>query len=277
MGISQRVVVLDHSQQILEMAIALLLHPRLLMVDQPSLGLDPQGLVEIVFDTILTINPEGTTVLMVEQNAKKALSVSRRCFVLELGRKRFEGTGAEFLNDPDVRQHYLGGSPSAGGVLAPTGFERVFERGRVFARYVRTLVLVVSCAIGATSAVTIGLEIQSVAHHQAYRLAHDRREGGFQAWLAQQPVSTPRPRTTHDEVLDVLRAPGTVMETLRWEHARRNGLEDFVNPPHPERGWWDWPIKWVVLLGIAVAMGVTAVPWGFFYLVRSIVRGFSGA
>jgi ABC-type branched-subunit amino acid transport system ATPase component len=95
-------------QQILEMAIALLLHPRLLMVDEPSLGLDPR-MVEIVFDTILAINREGTTILMVEQNAKKALAVSHRGFVLELGRNRFEGTGRELLDDPDVRQHYLGG------------------------------------------------------------------------------------------------------------------------------------------------------------------------
>jgi len=95
-------------QQILEMAIALLLQPRLLMIDEPSLGLDPR-MVEIVFDTILAINREGTTVLMVEQNAKKALSVSQRGFVLELGRNRFEGTGADLLHNPDVRQHYLGG------------------------------------------------------------------------------------------------------------------------------------------------------------------------
>jgi ABC-type branched-subunit amino acid transport system ATPase component len=95
-------------QQILEMAIALLLHPRLLMVDEPSLGLDPR-MVEIVFDTILAINREGTTILMVEQNAKKALSVSHRGFVLELGRNRFEGTGDDLLNNPDVREHYLGG------------------------------------------------------------------------------------------------------------------------------------------------------------------------
>ena len=95
-------------QQILEMAIALLLHPRLLMIDEPSLGLDPR-MVEIVFDTILAINREGTTVLMVEQNAKKALSVSHRGFVLELGRNRFEGTGDALLNNPDVREHYLGG------------------------------------------------------------------------------------------------------------------------------------------------------------------------
>jgi branched-chain amino acid transport system ATP-binding protein len=95
-------------QQILEMAIALLLRPRLLLVDEPSLGLDPR-MVEAVFDTILEINREGTTILMVEQNAKKALSVSHRGFVLELGRNRFEGTGQELLDDPEVRQHYLGG------------------------------------------------------------------------------------------------------------------------------------------------------------------------
>jgi ABC-type branched-subunit amino acid transport system ATPase component len=95
-------------QQILEMAISLLLQPRLLMVDEPSLGLDPR-MVEIVFETILAINREGTTILMVEQNARKALSVSHRGFVLELGRNRFEGTGRELLDDPDVRQHYLGG------------------------------------------------------------------------------------------------------------------------------------------------------------------------
>jgi ABC-type branched-subunit amino acid transport system ATPase component len=95
-------------QQILEMAIALLLHPRLLLVDEPSLGLDPR-MVEAVFATIVAINREGTTVLMVEQNAKQALGISHRGFVLELGRNRFEGTGHQLLADPDVRAHYLGG------------------------------------------------------------------------------------------------------------------------------------------------------------------------
>jgi ABC-type branched-subunit amino acid transport system ATPase component len=90
------------------MAAALLLHPKLLLIDEPSLGLDPR-MVEAVFETILAINREGTTVLMVEQNAKKALSVSHHAFVLELGRNRFEGTGRELLDNPDVRQHYLGG------------------------------------------------------------------------------------------------------------------------------------------------------------------------
>ena len=95
-------------QQILEMAIALLLHPRLLLVDEPSLGLDPR-MVEAVFSTIVAINREGTSVLMVEQNAKQALAISHRGFVLELGRNRFEGTGRTLLEDPEVRAHYLGG------------------------------------------------------------------------------------------------------------------------------------------------------------------------
>jgi ABC-type branched-subunit amino acid transport system ATPase component len=78
-----------------------------LLIDEPSLGLDPR-MAEIVFDTIVTINREGTTVLMVEQNAKTALSISHRGFVLDLGRNRFEGTGQELLDNPEVRTHYLG-------------------------------------------------------------------------------------------------------------------------------------------------------------------------
>jgi len=95
-------------QQILEIAIALLLRPRLLLVDEPSLGLDPR-MVEMVFSTIVAINCAGTAVLMVEQNAKQALAISHRGFVLELGRNRFEGTGQALLENPDVRAHYLGG------------------------------------------------------------------------------------------------------------------------------------------------------------------------
>src|SRR5712692_11841618 len=76
-------------QQILEMAIALLLHPKLLLIDEPSLGLDPK-MVEAVFGAIQTLNREGATVLMVEQNAKRALEISDHAFVLELGRNRFE-------------------------------------------------------------------------------------------------------------------------------------------------------------------------------------------
>ena len=96
-------------QQILEMAMALLLHPRLLLVDEPSLGLDPKMVEAGVPDHRRASTEEGTTVLMVEQNAKKALGVSHRAFVLELGRNRFEGTGQDLLDDPEVRQHYLGG------------------------------------------------------------------------------------------------------------------------------------------------------------------------
>lgn len=95
-------------QQILEIAIALLLHPRILLIDEPSLGLDPR-MVEIVFSTIVTVNRAGTAVLMVEQNARQALAISHRGFVLELGRNRFEGTGRALLENPDVRAHYLGG------------------------------------------------------------------------------------------------------------------------------------------------------------------------
>jgi len=95
-------------QQILEMATALLLHPRLLLVDEPSLGLDPR-MAEAVFETIQSINREGATVLMVEQNARRALEISHRAFVLELGRNRCWGTGAGLLANPEVRQHYLGG------------------------------------------------------------------------------------------------------------------------------------------------------------------------
>ena len=90
------------------MAIALLLHPKLLLIDEPSLGLDPR-MVEAVFETIQAINRDGATVLMVEQNAKRALEISHRAFVLELGRNRFEGTGQALLDDPDVKRHYLGG------------------------------------------------------------------------------------------------------------------------------------------------------------------------
>ena len=73
-----------------------------------SLGLDPR-MVEAVFATIVSINGEGTAVLMVEQNAKQALAISHRGFVLELGRNRFEGTGQDLLADPEVRAAYLEG------------------------------------------------------------------------------------------------------------------------------------------------------------------------
>ena len=87
---------------------ALVMHPRLLMLDEPSLGLSPKIMAD-VFRTIQEINQQGTTILMVEQNAQKALSISHHGIVLELGRKRFEGTGEEILHDPQVKRAYLGG------------------------------------------------------------------------------------------------------------------------------------------------------------------------
>lgn len=95
-------------QQVLELGMALLLDPKLVMIDEPSLGLAPK-LVELVFDAILRIHEEGTTVVMVEQNAKKALSISDHGIVLVLGRKGFEGTGEEIASDEEVKRHYLGG------------------------------------------------------------------------------------------------------------------------------------------------------------------------
>jgi len=95
-------------QQVLEMAMALMLHPKLLMLDEPSLGLSPRMMDE-VFQTVLEIREQGVTVLMVEQNAKKALSISDHAIVMDLGRKRFEGTGEAILHDPEVKRAYLGG------------------------------------------------------------------------------------------------------------------------------------------------------------------------
>ena len=95
-------------QQILEMGRALLLHPRLILLDEPSLGLAPKT-TELVFEKIRDINADGTTILIVEQNAKRALSISHHAIVLELGKKRFEGTGAEIMHNDQVKRLYLGG------------------------------------------------------------------------------------------------------------------------------------------------------------------------
>jgi len=94
-------------QQILEMAMALILHPKVILIDEPTLGLSPLMLSQ-VFSTIVDINKSGTTIVMVEQNAKRSLEISHHAIVLDLGRLRFEGTGEEILNNPSVRSHYLG-------------------------------------------------------------------------------------------------------------------------------------------------------------------------
>lgn len=95
-------------QQILEMGRALLLHPKLILLDEPSLGLAPKT-TEMVFEKINDINSDGTTILIVEQNAKRALSISHHAIVLELGKMRFEGTGEAIMHNEQVKRLYLGG------------------------------------------------------------------------------------------------------------------------------------------------------------------------
>ncbi len=94
--------------QMLAIARALMSHPKLLMLDEPSMGLSPL-LVDQVFDIIKQINNEGTTVLLVEQNAQKALSIADRAYVLETGNIVLSGDAKELLQNDDVRKAYLGG------------------------------------------------------------------------------------------------------------------------------------------------------------------------
>ncbi len=94
-------------QQMLAIGRALMSGPRLLMLDEPSLGLAPV-LVQTIFRVIAEINARGTTVLLVEQNARQALRIASRGYVLETGRVAFEGTGAKLLTDPAVADAYLG-------------------------------------------------------------------------------------------------------------------------------------------------------------------------
>ena len=95
-------------QQMLAMGRALMSKPDLLMLDEPSMGLAPI-LVQEIFDIIKQVNEEGTTILLVEQNAQMALSLARRAYVLETGRVIKTGQGAELMQDEDVRKAYLGG------------------------------------------------------------------------------------------------------------------------------------------------------------------------
>jgi ABC-type branched-subunit amino acid transport system ATPase component len=96
-------------RQMLAMARALMPGPAVLLLDEPSAGLAP-AFVEQIFDQVGEINRAGVTVVMVEQNARRALSMSDRGYVLDLGRNRFEGSGREVLDDPKVAELYLGGS-----------------------------------------------------------------------------------------------------------------------------------------------------------------------
>ena len=93
-------------QQMLAMGRALMSHPKLIVMDEPSMGLSPIYVNEI-FDIIQNINADGTTVLLVEQNAKKALSIAHRAYVLETGKIVLSGDAQELMNDDSVKKAYL--------------------------------------------------------------------------------------------------------------------------------------------------------------------------
>ena len=95
-------------QQMLAMGRALMSDPKLMMLDEPSMGLAPI-LVEQIFEIIKTLHKNGTTILLVEQNAQAALSVADRAYVLETGRISLSGTGAELMASDKVQKAYLGG------------------------------------------------------------------------------------------------------------------------------------------------------------------------
>ena len=95
-------------QQMLAMGRALMAKPKILLMDEPSMGLSPL-LVQEIFRIITDINKQGTTILLVEQNAKMALAIANRAYVLETGKITLEGTGAELANDERVQKAYLGG------------------------------------------------------------------------------------------------------------------------------------------------------------------------
>lgn len=95
-------------QQMLAIGRALMAKPSILLLDEPSMGLSPL-LVSEIFNIIQEINDKGTTILLVEQNAKRALAIADRAYVLETGKITLEGTGEELSNDERVQKAYLGG------------------------------------------------------------------------------------------------------------------------------------------------------------------------
>jgi neutral amino acid transport system ATP-binding protein len=108
-------------RQMAAMARALMTDPALLLLDEPSAGLAP-AFVDAIFEKIADVNSTGVTIVMVEQNARRALAMSSRGYVLDVGANRFEGSGQELLSDPKVAELYLGGGgriddagPNGGG------------------------------------------------------------------------------------------------------------------------------------------------------------------
>jgi ABC-type branched-subunit amino acid transport system ATPase component len=95
-------------QQMLAIGRALMTKPKLVLMDEPSLGLSPRY-VSVIFERLAELKRAGYSLMVVEQNAARALAAADRGYVLELGRNRFEGTGASLLADPDVKRLYLGG------------------------------------------------------------------------------------------------------------------------------------------------------------------------
>ena len=95
-------------QQMLAMGRALMAKPKIMLLDEPSMGLSPL-LVKEIFNIIKSINKQGVTILLVEQNAKMALAIADRAYVLETGKIVMSGTGKELLNSSDIKKAYLGG------------------------------------------------------------------------------------------------------------------------------------------------------------------------
>ena len=95
-------------QQMVAIGRALMTQPKLILLDEPSLGLAPR-FVSLIFDKLVEMKRAGYTLMVVEQNAARALAVADRAYALELGQNRFEGSGEELLADPEVKRLYLGG------------------------------------------------------------------------------------------------------------------------------------------------------------------------
>ena len=95
-------------QQMVAMGRALMTEPKLILLDEPSLGLSPK-FVTLIFDKLVAMKATGYTLMLVEQNATRALAIADRAYVLELGKNRFEGPGPQLLADPEVKRLYLGG------------------------------------------------------------------------------------------------------------------------------------------------------------------------